>query len=137
MWVDVGINESSSDVQIVSQLQLRAGIIDGTIISPAAEPLPADDRPMPYFLIRDDAFSLRTWLMKPFSGRMLPDDQRIFNYRLSCVCRVVEKAFGIMANRFGCLLTTINQSKATSIVLAMVCIMVLWMMRINITGCTG
>ena len=30
MWVDVGINGSSSDAQICNQSQLRAGIIDGT-----------------------------------------------------------------------------------------------------------
>ena len=58
-------------------------------------------------------FSLRKWLMKHFSGCMLPDDQRIFNYRLSYVHRAVENAFGIMANRFACLLTNMNQSKDT------------------------
>ena len=46
MWVDVGINGSSSDVQIFNNLQLRAGIIDGTLQVPAAEPLPSDDCPM-------------------------------------------------------------------------------------------
>ena len=58
--------------------------------------------------------------MKPFSGRMLPDGQRIFNLRFSPARRVVDNAFGIMANRFGCMLTTMNQSKdtITSIVLA-------------------
>ena len=95
MRVDLGINGSSSDAQIVNQSQLRAGIINGTLQVPASEPLPSDDRPMPYFLIGDDAFLLCMWLMKPFSGRILLDDQRIFNYRLSRVRRVVDNAFGI------------------------------------------
>ena len=51
MWVDVGINGSSSDVQIFNHLQLWAGIIDDTLQVPTAEPLPSDDSPMPYFLI--------------------------------------------------------------------------------------
>ena len=78
---DVGVNGSSSDAQIFNQSQLRSGIIDGTLQVPAAEPLPNDDHPMPYFLIGDDAFSIHTWLITPFSGCMLPDDQRIFNYK--------------------------------------------------------
>ena len=65
MWVDVGVNGSSSDVQIFNQSQLRSVIIDGTLQVPAAEPLPDEDRSMPYFLIGDDAFSLCMWLTKP------------------------------------------------------------------------
>ena len=81
----------STDQGLINHSELRLGIIDGTLQVPAAEPLPGDDRPMPYFLIEDDVFSLRTWLMKPCSGRGLPDNQKIFNYRLSHV-------LGIMAN---------------------------------------
>ena len=50
---------------------------------PASDPLPNDDRPMPYFIIGDDAFPLRTWLTKPFSRRNLLDEERMFNYKLS------------------------------------------------------
>ena len=118
--MDVGTNGSSSDAQIFNDCDLRSGIIDGTLDVPDAEPLPGDDRDMPYFLIGDDAFSLRTWLMKLFSARGLPDEERIFNYRLSRTRRVVENAFGIIANRFGCLLITMSQNPetVTSIVLA-------------------
>ena len=98
LWVDVGTNGSSSDAQIFNDCDLRSGIIDGTLDVPDAEPLPGDDCDMPYFLIGDDAFSLRTWLMKPFSARGLPDEERIYNYRLSRARRVVENAFGIMAD---------------------------------------
>ena len=92
LWVDVGTNGSSSDAQIFNKCDLRSGIVDGTLDIPDAEPLPRDDHDMPYFLIGDDAFSLRTWLMKPFSARGLPDEERICNYRLSHARRVVENA---------------------------------------------
>ena len=72
--------------------------------------------------------------MKPFSARGLPDEERIYNYRLSRARRVVENAFGIMANRFGCLLTTMcqNPETVTSIVLA--CCMFHNIMRLRYPG---
>ena len=47
--------------------------MDGTIGFSDAELLPGEDRDMPYFKLADDAFALRTWLMKPFSGRNFND----------------------------------------------------------------
>ena len=37
--------------------------------------------PLPYFLLGDEIFCFKTWLMKPCPGT-LTHDQRIFNYRL-------------------------------------------------------
>ncbi len=76
---------------------------------PAADPLPNDpqDRNMDYFFIGDDAFAIKTWMMKPYSEQ-LSRDKRIFNYRLSRARRVVENAFGILANRFRVFLGTMN-----------------------------
>ena len=124
VWVNIGCPGSCSDAQIWNVCDLRNHIITDRIGWPNPDNLLHDDMEMPYYIISDEAFALRTWLMKPFSRRHLDHEERIFNYRLSRARRVVENAFGILANRFGCLLTTLKQKPTTveSIVLACVCL---------------
>ena len=55
--------------------------------------------PLPYFLLGDEIFPLKTWLMKPYPGT-LTHDQRIFNYRLSRGRRTIENTFGILGARW-------------------------------------
>ncbi|XP_035660672.1 putative nuclease HARBI1 [Branchiostoma floridae] len=108
LWANVGAEGSTSDAAIFQLSTLRQGLQEGTIGLPPPDDLPDDDRETPYYIIGDDAFPLREWLMKPFSMRNLAHNQRIFNYRLSRARRVVENAFGILASRFRVLLTTMN-----------------------------
>lgn len=108
LWVDIGGMGSMSDCQIFNESELKECLENGTIGFPDPEPMPFDDRETPYFILGDDAFGLRTFLMKPFSQRGLTKEQRIFNYRLSRGRRVVENAFGILAHRFQVLLSTIQ-----------------------------
>jgi hypothetical protein len=124
VWVDAGANGSASDAQVFNGCELKAAIQHNTIGFPEDDPLPGDDKPIPYFIVGDDAFALRTWLMKPYTLRNLTHEQRIFNYRLSRARRIVENAFGILANRFGCLLTKMRQTPETvaDIVLACCCL---------------
>ncbi len=107
-WIDVGTPGSAGDAQIFNNSQLSDILDSGIGPIPAPDPLPGDDRDMPYFIIGDDAFALKTWLMKPYSRRNLAFPKRVFNYRLSRARRVVENAFGILANRWRCLLTTMG-----------------------------
>ena len=79
-----------------------------TLGLPPADHLPNDDEDVPYFLVGDDAFALRTYMMKPYPQYRLTREERIYNYRASRARRVSENAFGIMACRFRCLLTTLQ-----------------------------
>lgn len=51
--------------------------------------------------------------MKPYSQRGMSYEERIFNYRLSRSRRVVENAFGLLANRFQIMLTIMRHLPST------------------------
>ena len=76
----------------------------GELGFPNPEPLPGLTENLPFFFLGDEAFPLRSLMMKPCSRMGLGHDERIFNYRLSRARRVLENALGILANRFQCLL---------------------------------
>ncbi|XP_033118810.1 uncharacterized protein LOC117118352 [Anneissia japonica] len=108
------------DGGVFQDCTLRDALEKGKLGLPEPAPLPNDDQPVPYSIVADDAFQMRSWLMKPYPHRQMTRQQRIFNYRLSRARRVVENAFGILAHRFRCTLGTFEQDPKTveSIVLA-------------------
>ena len=80
LWVDVGANGSSSDCAVFSNSDLKAALDADDLGLPTADELPGNDVPVPYFMVGDDAFSLKTYMMKPFSTRNPCHAERIFNY---------------------------------------------------------
>ncbi|KAK3084692.1 hypothetical protein FSP39_017590 [Pinctada imbricata] len=133
-WVDVGADGSASGAQIFIFSELKETIENRTIGFPRAEPLPNDDKDMPFFILGDDAFALRTYMMKPFSHRNMTVEERIFNYRISRGRRIAENAFGILANRFQVLLTTMQQDPETIRLIVQTCVCLHNLMRIRYPG---
>ena len=110
---DAGSPGASSDVQSYNESELKEMAEDGPIGFPAPDPLPNDYKDVPYFFVVDDAFGLRKHIMKPYTLRGLTDEERISNYKLSRTRRVVENVFGILANHFQILLTTMQHHPST------------------------
>jgi len=107
LYVDVGTNGRISDGGVFGQCSLNTALNEGMLNIPAPSPLPGATDLCPYMLVADEAFPMRTNLMKPYPRRNLEISERVFNYRLSRARRVVENAFGILANRFRVFHTTI------------------------------
>jgi hypothetical protein len=55
---------------------------------------------MPFVIIGDEAYPLKTYLMKPFARKDLSYEERVFNYRLSRTRRCVECPFGILTAKW-------------------------------------
>ena len=102
MFTGVGGVGHQSDMQLFNSSPLKEGLDEGDLDIPPPDNLPNDNVPFPYFILRDDAFALREYMMKPFSQRNLTKEQRIYNYRISRARMVVENAFGILAQRWQC-----------------------------------
>ena len=134
VWVDIGANGSAGDAQVFNRSEFRESIENNTIGFSAPDPLPGDDRRTGYFIVADDAFALRTWLMKPYASRNLTVFQRIFNYRLSRGRRIVENAFGILAHIFQCFTTTMRQQPAAVTSISLACVHLHNLMRIRYPG---
>ena len=62
IWTSGSVG-SASDAGIFSECTLRTALEDNSIGFPPTEPLPQDDRQI--FILGNDAFPLRTWLMNP------------------------------------------------------------------------
>ena len=99
LFVDIGANGSCADSGIFKLTNIYKAVMSGVAGIPNGDNLPHVDSPVPYSFIGDDAFGLRSWMMKPHPSRGLTKAKRIFNYRLSRARRVVENAFGILAQR--------------------------------------
>jgi hypothetical protein len=129
-FIALPVNSSSSDGQIYKLSDLRRELDQNMSHAfPQPHPLSNDNQNVPHFIIGDGAFSLRTYLMKPYSTRNITYENRIFNYRLSRARRVVENAFGNLANRFKILHTTMQHHHETLRIIVEACCVLHNLMR--------
>lgn len=106
-YINVGCNGKQSDGGVFQQSSLFEAL-ENNLLPPGG------------CLVGDDAFPLKTYLMKPYSKITLSLEQKVFNYRLSRARRIVENAFGILASRFrifekplACLPSTVDKVTRT------------------------
>lgn len=122
LYVNVGCNGRVSDGGVFRDSNLFKSFDNNVLNFPISKCLPNSDVNVPHVIIGDDAFPLSVHLMKPYPDRGLTHDERIYNYRLSRARRVVENAFGILANRFRILLNPINLRPCKVVDITLACV---------------
>ena len=124
LMIDVGCNGRISDGGVFKNSSFGKAFNAGRLELPPPIPLPGREKLVPFVIVADDAFPLKENLMKPYSRCSLNRPMRTFNYRLSRARRIVENAFGILANRFRLFMTPIalDPGKVEKIVIAACCL---------------
>lgn len=124
LYVDVGAPGRAGDAGVFAESSPKKGLEGNTLNLPPAKTIEGIPSSLNYHIVGDNAFPLSKNIMKPYPQRNLDKAKRIFNYRLSRARRVVENAFGILANRFRVFLTTIRISndKVVTLILAACCL---------------
>lgn len=99
--VDIGGEGRQSDGGVLQNSLIGNYIESGVLKFPKPNPVEIDGPTLPYVLLADEAFPLTNYIMRPYprSGK-LDLSKKVFNYRLSRARRVVESAFGILAERW-------------------------------------
>lgn len=108
--IDVGSHGRNSDGGVFAHSIMGKAILTSTINFPEDSPLPKAPHlgKVPYVVVGDEAFPLRSNIMRPYPGKGCAHDKQIFNYRLSRARRIVENAFGVLAARWRVLHTKIG-----------------------------
>jgi hypothetical protein len=124
VYVDVGASGRAGDAGVISESSLKEALENDLLDVPPPACVQGMPHPLHFHIVADDAFPLSNTIMKPYPHRKLDKPNRIFNYRLSRARRVVENAFGILANRWRVFHTTIGISpeKVVNLVLAACCL---------------
>lgn len=99
--VDIGSYGRHSDSAIFENSSFyHNSIVNKTILPP--KPLPGTTIPVPHVFIGDEGFKLQPYLMRPFPRDSVVGDaqKREYNKRHCRARRVVENAFGILAQKW-------------------------------------
>lgn len=121
LYVDVGANGRQCDAGVFANCSLSSALEKNSLNIPGPRTLPNCSISAPFVVVADDAFPMKPYLLKPYPNRLYDDiDSRVFNYRLSRARRIVENAFGILANRWRVLRgrMSLSPDKAVKVVLA-------------------
>jgi len=93
--VDIGAQGRHSDGGILKNSEIGHRFNEKLMDLPPPSIIDPYTQPLPFVIVADEAFQLNSYTMRPYPGRNMTLEKRIFNYRLSKARRVVENVFGI------------------------------------------
>ncbi|KAJ8247551.1 hypothetical protein GJAV_G00247640 [Gymnothorax javanicus] len=100
--LDVGAHGRSSDKGLLSNSLFGQALRTAKLSIPPDKHLPGAEHlgSLPHVFVGDEAFPLLRNLMRPYPGKNLSREHRLYNYRLSRARRLVKYAFSILASQF-------------------------------------
>ena len=110
IYVDIDSNGRRNDSSVWNSSDLRRKIEDNCLNVPAPAPLPSGYIRIPYVFVGDDAFALKSYMMKPYPQTNLTLEKRVYNYHHSRARRISENLFGIVANKWSIFQHPLNLS---------------------------
>ncbi|CAK1590297.1 unnamed protein product [Parnassius mnemosyne] len=115
--IDVGAYGKDSDGGVLSNSKFFQELNSGNIQLPPEERLPNSDIVAPYVFLGDEAFPLKTFIMRPYPRTQATGnaDKSRFNFKLSTTRVGIECTFGMAASKFRILLKSIETSVDNSI----------------------
>ena len=127
LCVDVGAYGSNSDSPVFAHSSFGRRFLFNDFDMPPAKEIPGAPElgPLPHVIVGDAAFPLRHNIMRPYPtprhGRRMEHDKDIFNYRLARARRMVECAFGILAQRFRIFNRPMQQKRRNVVMIVKAC----------------
>nr|CAI5859434.1 unnamed protein product [Callosobruchus analis] len=117
LCVDIGGYGKNSDGGIFEESNMGRRFAAGLMNVPPDRNLPGTNINVPHVLIGDEAFALKPTLMRPYPYRQSRGNKRKeeYNTRLCTARRVVENAFGILAQKWRIFHRPIETSVDTTI----------------------
>ena len=131
LWLDMGAAGSTSDAQIFKHADIRHKIEDGSIGFPDSESYGIGETKVNFFILGDDAFHLKLWLMRPYSSHSMDLKEMVFNYRIRRGRIVVENAFRMLMSRFRIFQSPLQQEPLVVNRVVMACLVLHNLLRIR------
>jgi hypothetical protein len=118
--IDLGANGRENDAHIFNNSDMCRAIVNNELDIPGSSFIRGHK--LPYVIVSDEIFGLKPWLMKPYGGNGLLQEEEIFNYRLSRCRRTIENTFGILCARWRIFRRPIRAKPETVDVIVKACV---------------
>lgn len=104
LYYNIGSKGTEGDSTVFKRSSFYQALQTNLLNIPESLYIQELDINMPFLFLGDNAFEFNRRMLCPFDKRFMIRREQIFNYKMSSTRIIVEQTFGIMVQRFRCLL---------------------------------